>query len=69
MQKPTVERLLWDRDLYSRDTKFGPEKTHIIFVPITSIEGTPLLRGNGQFFWVPKPVFNLHSGHILALKT
>ena len=33
-----------------------------IFVHVTSIEGTPLFRGNGHFFKVPKPGFNLHSG-------
>ena len=47
----------------------GPGKnTHIIYVFITSFEGTPLFRGKGHFFGVPKPVFNLHSGDTLAIK-
>ena len=57
--------------LCSRDTssKFGPKKNvHIIFVFVTSVLGTPLLRGKGHCFWVPKPRFNLHSGDILAIK-
>ena len=36
--------------LYSRDTKFGCEKNvYIIFVSVTSIEGTPLSRGKDHF--------------------
>jgi len=49
---------------YSRDTK----NVHIIFVCVTSFEGTPLLRGKGHFFKVPTPTLNLHSGDTLALK-
>ena len=61
--------------LYSRvdslqGTKIWPrENSHIIFVFVTSIEGTPLFRGWGHFLWVPKPEFYLHSGDTLALKT
>ena len=33
-----------------------------IFVFVTSIERTPLIRGKGHFFWVLKPWFNLHLG-------
>ena len=44
------------------------KKVHIIFVFVSFIEGTPLLRGKGHFFWVPKPRFNLHSEDTLALK-
>ena len=40
-----------------------------IFVFVTSIEGTPLFRGKEDFFWVPKPGFNLHSADTLKLKT
>ena len=39
---------------------------HIIFLSITSVEGTPLFRGKGHFFWVPNPRFNLHSADTLA---
>ena len=56
--------------LCSRDTssKFGPEKNvHTIFVFVTSVLGTPLFRGRGHCFWVPKPRFNLHSRDILAI--
>ena len=45
-----------------------PKKVHIIFVFVSFIEGTPLLRGKGHFFWVLKPRFNLHSEDTLALK-
>ena len=31
--------------------------------------GTPLFRGKGHFFRVPKPRFKLHSGNTLVLKT
>ena len=46
--------------LYSRDTTFQgtqnlvSKNVHIIFVFVTSIEGTPLFTGKGHFFWVPK---------------
>ena len=39
------------------------------FVSANSIEGTPLFRGNGHFFWIPKPGLNLHFGDTLGLKT
>ena len=56
--------------LYSGDRKFGSTKiyVHIIFVSVTSIEGTPLFRGKGHFFWVPKFGLNILSGDTLALK-
>ena len=41
---------------------------HIIFVSVTSIEGTPLFRGKGRILRVPKRGFNLHSGDTLAIK-
>ena len=34
----------------------------ILFVSVTSIEGTPLFRGKGQVFWVPNTAFDFHSG-------
>ena len=50
--------------LYLRDTciqgtqNLVPEKNaHIIFVSVTAIEGAPLIRGKGHFFWVRKPGF------------
>ena len=60
--------------LYSWDTSiqghqiWSRKDVHIIFVFITSIDGTPLFMGNGHYFWLPKPRFNLHSGDILVLK-
>ena len=54
--------------LYSRvdslqGTKnLAPENFPIIFAFVTSIEGTPLFRGWGHFFWVPGPGFDLHQG-------
>ena len=44
------------------------KNVHTIIVFATSIEGTPLFRGEGHFFWVPKPAFNLPSGNTLVLK-
>ena len=41
----------------------------IFFMSANSIEGTPLFKGNGHFFRIPKPGFNLHSGDTLGLKT
>ena len=62
--------------LYSRETSIQEAKTlvpencwHIlIFVFVTSTEGTPLFSGKGRFLWVPKPRFNLHSRDTLTLK-
>lgn len=34
---------------------------HIIFVFVTPVEGTSLIREKGHFFWVLKPGFNLHK--------
>ena len=36
------------------------KNVQIIFVSVTSIEGTPQFRGGEHFFWVPKHGFNLH---------
>ena len=44
------------------------KNVHIIFVSVTSIERTHLFREEANFFWVPKPRFNLHSEDSLALK-
>ena len=41
---------------------------HLIFVFVTSVEGTPLFRGKGHLFCVPKHRFNLHFGDTLALE-
>ena len=57
--------------LYSGDRKFGSTKKYVnvILVSVTSIEGTPLFRRKGHFFWVPKFGLNiLLSGDTLALK-
>ena len=60
--------------LYSRDTFIQGHKiwswnnAHIIFVSITSVEGTPLFRGKGHIVWVPKPRFILHSGDMTDYK-
>ena len=50
-----VEHRLWSR-----------KNVHIILVSITSVEETPLFRGKGHFFWVPKPGFKLHLGDTLT---
>ena len=66
----TVEPLLWNTFI-QRSPPFKGRKlrslknVHMIFVFVTSIEGTPLFRGKRHFFWVPKPRFN----HTLALTT
>ena len=62
--------------LYSKDTSFQgienliPEKNVLIliFVSVTSIQGTSPLRGKGYPLWFPYPRFNLSSGDTLALK-
>ena len=66
----TVEPFPWDTFI-QRSPPFKGHKlrsrknVHMIFVFVTSIEETPLFRGKGHFFWVPKPRFN----HTLALTT
>ena len=66
----TVEEpLLWDTSILGTspvDTKCGPLKN--VHISIISVGWTPLFRGKGYFFWVPKPGFNLHSGDTLTLK-
>ena len=50
---------------------WSPKNVHIIFLCVTSIEGTPLgsIQGKGTLFLVlPKPRFNRSSGDMLALK-
>ena len=69
----TVEPLLWNtfiqRSPLFKGRKLRSRKNvHMIFVFVTSIEGTPLFRGKGHLFWVPKLGFNLHSGDTLALE-
>ena len=60
---------LFKRHLHSGDPKFGLGKNvQIIFVFVTTFEGTPPFREKGHFFWVPKPWFKLHSGNTLVLK-
>ena len=61
--------------VYSRDTSIHgtpnsvPVKcSHNLCIHYPNIERTPLFRGKGQFFWAPKPGFNLDSGDTLALK-
>ena len=58
--------------LYSKDNSIenlSQKTVHVIFVSVTSIEGSPPSREKGHFFWVPKNRFNLHSGNTLAPKT
>ena len=59
---PSFGTPLFQEHLHSEDTTWNlvPENVHIIFVSITSVEGTPLFRGKGHFFWVPRPRLNLH---------
>ena len=54
--------------LHSKDTTWSWKNVHIIFVLVASLEGAPLFRGKGQFFWVLNSTFNPHSGEYLALK-
>ena len=42
--------------LFREHKIWSGKKVHIIFVFVTSIEGTPLFRGKGQFFRVLKPI-------------
>ena len=61
--------LLFKGHLHSGDTKLNlaPEK-HVIFVFVTSPEGTPLLREKGHFSFVPKASFNFLSADTLVLQ-
>ena len=43
--------------LISRHKICSKKNVHIIFVSITSIEGTPLFKEKGQFFWALKTRF------------
>ena len=68
-----VEPNLWDTSIQETPPFRGhkiwcPKNVHIIFVFVSSIEGTPLFMGKGLFFWILKPGFNLHLGYTLALK-
>ena len=61
-----TEKISMKEDLINILAKLRSRKNvDMIFVFVTSIEGTPLFRGKGHFFWVPKPRFN----HTLALTT
>ena len=55
--------------LYSGDAKFGPGKmfTSSLYL-LLLLNGIPLFKGKGHFFWVPKPEINFHSEETLALK-
>lgn len=56
--------------LHSKDTSWSWKNVPIIFVFVASLEGAPLFRGRGQFFWVLSlnPTFNPDPGDYLALK-
>ena len=60
--------------VYSRDSSIqgtqnlAPTNIHIIFLSVSSVEGTPLFRGKGHFFLVLNPRFYLHSGDTLVLR-
>ena len=45
------------------------DKYSHIFLIYYSVEGTPLFRAKGHFFWVSNPGFNLYSGDSLVLRT
>ena len=62
----TVEHLFWDT---SMDKIWSQKNVHVIFVSVTSPEGTALSKEKGHFLWVQKSSFNLHSGDTLVLKT
>ena len=65
----TVEPLAL-RHLYSSNTSIWgtqnlvPEKCSHISVFVTSIEGKPLFRGKGHFFWVQTLVWPLFRGYL-----
>ena len=48
--------------LFSRHKICSKKNFHIIFVSITSIEGTPLFKEKGQFFWALKTRFAFNKG-------
>ena len=45
------------------------KNVHIIFVSVTSFEGTSLFSGKEHILWVPKPRLNLHLEHTSASKS
>ena len=66
----TVEPILWDTPIQEtppfRGRKiWSPKNNHVIFVFVSSIEGTPLFMGKGLFFdsgsqtWI-QPLFLVH---------
>ena len=58
-----VEPLLLVTSNPFRELKIWSWKNvQIIFLSVTSIEGTPQFRGREHFFWVPKHGFNLRLG-------
>ena len=69
-----VKHFCWEWNLSFGPPPFRGHKiwscrnVHIIFVLVTSIEGTPLFRGKGHLFWATKPGFNFQSGDTLAIK-
>ena len=58
--------------LYSWDTSIQGTQNlveknfHIIFECVSAIEGTPLFRGKGHNFWVPKPVLTSIQGTLIT---
>ena len=65
----TVEPLLWDTSIqvtppFGGQKIWSPKNVHIISVFVTSIEGKPLFRGKGHFFWVQTLVSPLFRGHL-----
>ena len=45
----------WDTSIQGTQNLVPEKNFHIIFECVTAIEGTPLFRGKGHIFWVPKP--------------
>ena len=75
MEYYTVEPLHQNTSVYSRESPpsrgckiYTRANIHIIFLSVTSVEGTPLFRGKGHFFLVLNPRFYLHSGDTLVLR-
>ena len=73
LRSATMEPLLWDTSIQGtspfRGHKIWSQKNAlIIFVLVTTIDGTPLFRGKGHILWVLKLGFTLHSGDTLTFK-
>ena len=63
-----IRNLSFGTPLFNGHKIWSRKDAHIVFESVTFIVETPLFRGKGHLFWVPKPRFNLHSADTFTLK-